>query len=158
MPPSRSPSCHLLCSSLFLYVTVLHDSHPRRVRAVQPGLPPASHNAPHNRAFKAREILLLPLVYRQGCRASRSLSIPQQVTQLGSSWPVLLIICAVLCLVAQLWLTLCDPVDCSLTGSCLWGFSRKDYWSVLPCPPPRGSCQLRDQNQVSHIAGRFFTI
>ena len=77
------------CSSLFLDVIVLHDSHPRRVRAVQPGLPPASHNVPHDRAVKAREILLLPLVYRRGHRASGSLRIPLQVTQLGSSRPVL---------------------------------------------------------------------
>ena len=76
-------------SSLFLDVIVLHDSHPRRVRAVQPGLPPASHNVPHDRAVKAREILLLPLVYRRGHRASGSLRIPLQVTQLGSSRPVL---------------------------------------------------------------------
>ena len=33
-------------------------------------------------------------------------------------------------LVAQLFLTLCNPMDCSLPGS------RQDYWSGLPCPPP----------------------
>ena len=27
---------------------------------------------------------------------------------------------------------LCDPMDCSLPGS--MGFSRQEYWSVLPCP------------------------
>ena len=32
--------------------------------------------------------------------------------------------------------TLCDPVDCSLPGSSVHGFSRKEYWSGLPCPPP----------------------
>ena len=40
------------------------------------------------------------------------------------------------CLVAQARLTLCDPVDCSPPGSSyLWGFSRQEYWSGLPCPP-----------------------
>ena len=33
------------------------------------------------------------------------------------------------CLVAQLCLTLCDPHG-------QWGFSRQEYWSGLPCPPP----------------------
>ena len=32
---------------------------------------------------------------------------------------------------AQLCLTLCDPMDCSLPA-----FSRQEYWSGLPCPPP----------------------
>ena len=32
--------------------------------------------------------------------------------------------------------TLCDPVDCSQAGSSLHGFSRREYWSGLPCPPP----------------------
>ena len=42
----------------------------------------------------------------------------------------------VLCLVTKLCLTLCDPMDCSLSGSCPWGLSRQGYWSGLPCPPP----------------------
>ena len=43
-----------------------------------------------------------------------------------------------LCLVAQSCLTLCNHMDCSLPGSiCPWGFSRQEYWSGLPCPPPR---------------------
>ena len=40
------------------------------------------------------------------------------------------------CLVAKLCPTLCDPMDCSLTVSCPWGFSRQEYWSGLPCLPP----------------------
>ena len=38
------------------------------------------------------------------------------------------------------------------------GFSRQEYWSGLPCPPPRGSFQPRALTQVSHIAGRFFIV
>ena len=41
----------------------------------------------------------------------------------------------VLCLVAQLCPTLCSPVDCNPQGSSV-GFSRQEYWSGLPCPPP----------------------
>ena len=30
-----------------------------------------------------------------------------------------------------------DPMDCSLTRLlCPWGFSRQEYWSALPLPPP----------------------
>ena len=43
-------------------------------------------------------------------------------------------ISTVLCLVAQSCPTLCDPTDCSLL--CPWRFSRQEYWSGLPCPPP----------------------
>ena len=31
---------------------------------------------------------------------------------------------------------LCDPKDCSLPSPCPWGFSRQEYWSGLPRPPP----------------------
>ena len=37
----------------------------------------------------------------------------------------------------QLCQTLCYPL-CSLSGSSVMGFSRQEYWSGLPCPPPRG--------------------
>ena len=47
---------------------------------------------------------------------------------------------AVLCLVAQSCLTLCDPMDCSSPGSSVHGdsqgFSTQEYWSGLPCPSP----------------------
>ena len=41
-------------------------------------------------------------------------------------------------LCAQLCPTPCDLVDCSLQGSSWgpWGFTRQEYWSGLPCPPP----------------------
>ena len=34
--------------------------------------------------------------------------------------------------------TLCDPVGWSLLGSSVRGFSRQQYWSRLPFPPPEG--------------------
>ena len=37
---------------------------------------------------------------------------------------------------AQSCLTLCEPMDCSPPDSLSMGFSRKEYWSRLPCPPP----------------------
>ena len=44
---------------------------------------------------------------------------------------------SVLYLVAQLCLTLCDPMNCRPPGSSVlpW-FSRQEYWSGWPCPPP----------------------
>ena len=36
------------------------------------------------------------------------------------------------------------------------GFSRQEYWSGLPSPPPGESSQPRDLTQVSRIAGGLF--
>ena len=44
---------------------------------------------------------------------------------------------SVLCFTTQSCPTLCDP--CGLLPArllCPWGFSRQEYWSGLPCPPP----------------------
>ena len=38
--------------------------------------------------------------------------------------------------VAQLCLTLWDPMDCSPPGSSPMGFSKQEYWSGLPFPSP----------------------
>ena len=38
--------------------------------------------------------------------------------------------------VAQSCPTLCDPMDCSLSGSPSMGFSRQECWSGLPFPSP----------------------
>ena len=32
--------------------------------------------------------------------------------------------------------SLCDPMDCSPSGSSVHGFSRQEYCSMLPFPPP----------------------
>ena len=32
--------------------------------------------------------------------------------------------------------TLCDPMNCNLSGSSVHGFSRQEYWSGLPFPSP----------------------
>ena len=61
-----------------------------------------------------------------------------------------------LCLVAQSCLILCHPLDCSLL--CPWGFSRQRIMEWAAMPSSRESSQPRDGTQVSHIAGRFFTI
>ena len=37
--------------------------------------------------------------------------------------------------VSESYLTLWDPMDCSQAPLSM-GFSRQEYWSGLPCPPP----------------------
>ena len=34
------------------------------------------------------------------------------------------------------FLFFCDPRDCSPPALLSMGFSRQEYWSGLPCPPP----------------------
>ena len=57
-----------------------------------------------------------------------------------------------LVLVAQSFLTLCDPMDCTIHHILQ---ARIPEWAAFPFP--RGSSQPRDQTQVSHTAHRFFT-
>ena len=68
---------------------------------------------------------------------------------------------AVLCWVTQLWLTLCDPMECSPWSPCRspWGFSRQQYWSELPWPPPGDLPNAGiDPRSGPCIAGGFFTV
>ena len=44
--------------------------------------------------------------------------------------------CVHVCLFAQLCLTLCDPMDCSLPGSSVHGISQVRILSELPLPSP----------------------
>ena len=57
--------------------------------------------------------------------------------------------------VAQLCLTLCNPMDCSPPGSSLHGDSQGKDTGVASS---RGSSHPRDRTQVSLIAGGFFTV
>ena len=41
-----------------------------------------------------------------------------------------------LCLITQSCPTLCDPMDCSLPGSSVFGLLQAEYWSGLPFPSP----------------------
>ena len=60
-------------------------------------------------------------------------------------------------LVAQLCPTLCDPMDCSPPGSSVHGILQARIWEWVAISFSRGSSQARDQTQVSHTEGRFFT-
>ena len=50
------------------------------------------------------------------------------------------------------------PMDLSLLGSSVHGILQAKIQKWIDIPFSRGSSQPRDQTQVSHIAGRFFTI
>ena len=60
--------------------------------------------------------------------------------------------------VAQLCLTLWDPMDCSPPGSSLHRILQARILEWVAIPFSRGSSPPRDQNLFSRIAGGFFTI
>ena len=60
--------------------------------------------------------------------------------------------------VAQSYLTLCDPMDCSLPGSTIHGIFQARILEWVAIPFSRRSSQPRDWTQVSHIVGRRFTV
>ena len=61
--------------------------------------------------------------------------------------------CAVLCLVTQSCLTLCNPMDNSPPGSSVHGIFQARILEWVVMSSSRGSSQPRDRTQVSHIAG-----
>ena len=61
-------------------------------------------------------------------------------------------------LVAQSYPTLYNPTDFSLPASSVHGILQARILEWAAMPSSRGSSWPRGQTQVSHIAGRFFTI
>ena len=61
-------------------------------------------------------------------------------------------------LVAQPCPTLCDPTDCSPSGSSVHGILQARTLEWVAIPFSRGSSRPRDRSQVFCTAGRFFTI
>ena len=60
--------------------------------------------------------------------------------------------------VAQLCLTLCDPMDCSLPGSSVHGIFQARVLEWVAISFLRRSSWPKDQTQGSRIVGRRFTI
>ena len=54
--------------------------------------------------------------------------------------------------------TLCDPMDCSLPGSSVYGIFQARVLEWVAISFSRGSSQPRDRTQVSCTAGRYFTV
>ena len=61
-------------------------------------------------------------------------------------------------IVTESYLTLCDPMNCSLLGSSVCGILQSRILQWVAISFSRGSSLPRDQAWVSCIAGRFFTI
>ena len=59
--------------------------------------------------------------------------------------------------VAQLYPTLWDSRDCSLPGSCVHGILQARILEWVSCALFQAIFATRDQTQVSHMAGGFFT-
>ena len=68
--------------------------------------------------------------------------------------PVFACVCV---LVVQTCPTLCDPMDCNLTGFSVRGILPPEYWSGLLFPSPEELPNLGRWTLVSCITGRFFT-
>ena len=66
--------------------------------------------------------------------------------------------CVCMGLIAQSCLTLCDPMDCSLSGSSVHGFLQAKILKWVAFPFSRASSWPGDWTQVSHIYGRFFNL
>ena len=60
-------------------------------------------------------------------------------------------------LVAQLWTTLCDPMEYSPPGSSVHGILQARILEWVAISFSKGSSQPRDWTWVSHFAGTFFT-
>ena len=58
--------------------------------------------------------------------------------------------------IAQLCLTLCNPMDCSLPVSFIYGIFQARILEWVAMSFSRGSSWPRDQTWVSHIAGRLY--
>ena len=58
---------------------------------------------------------------------------------------------ACVCLVTQSCLTLCDPMDCSPSGSSVCGILQERILEWVSMPSSRGSSQLRNRTHVSYI-------
>ena len=61
------------------------------------------------------------------------------------------------CLVAKLCLTLCNPMDCSLSGSSVHGTFQARILEWVAISFSRGSSKLRDPTRSPALAGGFFT-
>ena len=61
-------------------------------------------------------------------------------------------------LVTKTHLTLCDPMDCNLPGSCVHGISQAKILEWVAISSSRGSFQLRHQTHTSCLSGGFWTM
>ena len=90
-------------------------------------------------------------------RNSKMIQIAWWVTSFTLNLPLGLCIWKLKLLVAQLCLTLCNPMNCSPPGSSVHGIFQARILEWVASPSPGKSSRLRDQTWVSCMAGGFFT-
>ena len=76
-------------------------------------------------------------------------------------WATILLAVIQFSSVAQSCPTLCDPMDRSLPGSSVHGFSRQEYWSGLPLPSPykcQASVRINSYTQFSSVTESCTTL
>ena len=76
------------------------------------------------------------------------------------TWFLLALHTMCLCLIIQPYLTLCNPLGCSPSGSSVYGIFQARILKWVAISSARASSQPRDQTHIfsiSCIAGRFFT-
>ena len=77
----------------------------------------------------------------------RNKSFNCKLNEYNSTWARKLKVCV--CLVTQSWLSLCDPMDCSLPGSSVYGIFQARILEWVAIPYSRGSSQYRDQTCIT---------
>ena len=79
---------------------------------------------------------------------------PLNSFRMETGWCVCVCVCVCVC--TQLWLTLCNPMDCSTPVFSLHGISQARILEWVAIPFSRGSSRSRDRTHF-YIAGGFFT-
>ena len=77
--------------------------------------------------------------------------------RVGYDWSDLVAVVVVVCLVAQSWLTLCDPINCTPPGSSVHGISQARILEWVAISFSKLSSWPRDQTHASFIEGGLFT-
>ena len=82
------------------------------------------------------------------------------IFNLMKGWIIFWWECIQACMLSRLCLTLCTPMDLACQAPQSMGFSRQEYWTGLPCPPPGDlpSPGIELMSLMSPaLAGEFFT-
>ena len=96
----------------------------------------------------------------EGARSLMGTDYPEKALVIRPGALVTSLVLNVLCSVAQLCPTLCNPMDCSLPGSSVHGILRQEYWSGLAFPSPEDlpNPEIEPASLASPVlAGRLFT-
>ena len=133
---------------------------------MEPGLPAVEAESPNHWIIRefSKSILKKNTQCSEFVSLKSNFRIYSLLSRLPPSFPISItnsfwFICVCVCvLVAQSCPSLCNPVDCSPTGSSVHRFLQAKILEWVAISSSKGSSQPRDQTQVFCIAGRFFTI